>query len=185
MGRADLCLPLIQKLIRTLKEIHGGENNQKILSQYEHLHELLFATQQYAEDLQVIQKKISIYKALNGAEVADFKLQDYMFEMTLVNIKLKKFEDADRLISEAEKILKKIPQSEPDWKKREDDIKKLRDELTKAKKGGAETSGDKTAVQKKHQARAQPQSNILLYAGVVTIAGVIGALAYQFLKRKD
>ena len=54
MGRADLCLPLIQKLIRTLKEIHGGENNQKILSQYEHLHELLFGTQQYAEDLQVI-----------------------------------------------------------------------------------------------------------------------------------
>ena len=45
MGRADLCLPLIQKLIRVLKEIHGSENNQKILTQYEHLHELLFATE--------------------------------------------------------------------------------------------------------------------------------------------
>ena len=74
MGKADVCLPLLQKLIRILKEIHGSENNQKILTQYEHLHELYFATKQYAEDLLVIQKKISIYKALNGAEVADWKL---------------------------------------------------------------------------------------------------------------
>ena len=136
LGRADLCLPLIQKLIRTLKEIHGGENNQKILSQYEHLYQLLFGTQQYAEALQIVQKKISIYKALNGAEIADWKIQDYLLEMAVVNVKLNKFEDSERNCTEAEKIQKKIPQSDPEWKKKEEEVKKLREELNKLKKVG-------------------------------------------------
>jgi hypothetical protein len=54
--------------------------------------------------LLVIQKKISIYKALNGAEVADFKLQQFLFEMAMANMKLSKIEDAERNIVEAEKV---------------------------------------------------------------------------------
>ncbi len=81
----------------------------------------------------IIQKKISIYKALNGAEVADFKIIDYLFEMSLVNMKLNKLEDAERNIAEAEKVFKKIPATNPDYKKREGDFKKMREALGKVK----------------------------------------------------
>ena len=91
----------------------------------------------------VIQKKISIYKALNGAEVADFKLQDFLFEMSMVNMKLNKIEDAERNLVEAEKLQKKFPAGDAETKKREADFKKMKDELAKHKKsGGAAPAGE-------------------------------------------
>ena len=69
--------------------------------------------------------------------------------MAIVNAKLNKFDDADRNFNEAEKILKKIPQSDPDWKKREGDLKKIREEVTKIKKGGAEPTNALSEERKK------------------------------------
>ncbi len=98
----------------------------------------------------VIQKKISIYKALNGAEVADFKLQDFLFEMAMVNMKLNKIEDSERNIVEAEKLLKKFPAGDAETKKREGDCKKMRDELAKHKKtGGAAGAAPAGEAEKK------------------------------------
>ena len=56
---------------------------------------------------------ISIYKALNGGEIADFKILDYTEQMATINWQLNKLEDAERDYGEAEKILKKIPKSDP------------------------------------------------------------------------
>jgi hypothetical protein len=39
--------------------------------------------------------------------------------MSLVNMELRKYDDAERNINEAEKLFKKIPQTDPDYKKRE------------------------------------------------------------------
>jgi hypothetical protein len=42
-------------------------------------------------------------------------------------MKLSKFDDAERNINEAEKLFKKIPQTDPEYKKRETDAKSMRD----------------------------------------------------------
>jgi hypothetical protein len=59
---------------------------------------------------------------LNGADIADFKLIEYLFEMSAMNMQLKKFDDAERNIAEAEKILKKIPKTDPEYKKWEGEV---------------------------------------------------------------
>ena len=75
---------------------------------------------------------------------------------------------------------------EADAKKREGEMKKFRDELAKAMKGGESSPATSTAAaKKKPQARAAKNNNTVLYAGVVAVAGFLGLLAYQYLKKKD
>ena len=88
---------------------------------------------------------------MNGAEIADFKIQDYLIEMTTVNIKLGKLEDAERNLNEAEKIMKKMPPTHQDYKEREDGIKKMKENLNITKKRtGAAATEDKKKLQTRH-----------------------------------
>jgi hypothetical protein len=64
-------MPQLERLIRILKDIHGGENNQKILQCYQNMMDMQFANAMLSEALLTAQKKISIYKALNGNDVVD------------------------------------------------------------------------------------------------------------------
>jgi len=40
MNRMPQALALMQKLLRALKDIHGGENHQKVLNALEHLYDI-------------------------------------------------------------------------------------------------------------------------------------------------
>ncbi len=71
-------MALLQKLVRALKDIHGGENNQKVLNALEHLHDVYCNLQMYPEAILNVQKKITIYKALNDQDVADMKMAQYL-----------------------------------------------------------------------------------------------------------
>ena len=71
-------MALLQKLVRTLKDIHGGENNQKVLNALEHLHDVYLALHMFPEAILNVQKKITIYKALNDQDVADLNIAKYL-----------------------------------------------------------------------------------------------------------
>ena len=61
------------------------------------------------EALLIGQKKISIYKALNGNEAIDAQFLTYIIELGLINFSLRKFDDAIEHWKEAEKLTKKLP----------------------------------------------------------------------------
>jgi hypothetical protein len=63
-------------------------------------------TQQFTEALLLSQKRVSIYKALNGNDVKDIRLATYLNEMAQVNFVLKKFDDALAIWHELLKFIK-------------------------------------------------------------------------------
>lgn len=69
---------LLQKLVRALKDIHGGENHQKVLNALDHLHDVYTSLHMYPEAILNVQKKITIYKALNDQDVADLKMAQFL-----------------------------------------------------------------------------------------------------------
>lgn len=71
----------MQKLIRALKDIHGGENHQKVLNAFEHIHDIYIAMQMYPEVLLNVQQKISVYKALNGQNIEDLTIAKYLLQL--------------------------------------------------------------------------------------------------------
>jgi tetratricopeptide (TPR) repeat protein len=107
-GRFQQALPMIEKLIRILKDVHGGENHQRILACYDHLFQMQYKAGPYTEALLIVQKKVSIYKALNGADSVDTVFITYVIEMGLINYALRKFDDAIENWREAEKLTKKL-----------------------------------------------------------------------------
>lgn len=78
LNRQPQALALLQKLVRTLKDIHGGENHQKVLNALEHLHDVYLNLHMYPEAILNVQKKITIYKALNDQDVADMNIAKYL-----------------------------------------------------------------------------------------------------------
>jgi tetratricopeptide (TPR) repeat protein len=66
----------------------------------------------YTEALLNVQKKISIFKALNGNDAVDTNFVTYMVEMGLIHYALAKFDDAISNWKEAEKLCKKLSPSE-------------------------------------------------------------------------
>ena len=104
--------------------------------------------------------------------------------MAVVNSKLNKFEDAERNCSEAEKIQKKIPQSDPEWKKKEEALKKFRDYITQLKKAGE--SGDAKQIENKRpQSRAANNSNYSLFAYIGGALLVGGVAAFLLMKKRQ
>ncbi len=83
-------------MIRALKEIHGGENNQKILNCYEHLTDIYLHLKMYSENILNIQKKISVYKALNGQDVEDLTIAKFLIQLGTSYKQLTKYDDALR-----------------------------------------------------------------------------------------
>jgi len=63
----------------------------------------------YTDALLIVQKKVSIYKALNGNDAIDSQFTTYVVEMGLINFALRKFDDAIENWKEAEKLVKKLP----------------------------------------------------------------------------
>jgi hypothetical protein len=59
---------------------------------------------------------ISIYKELNGQDVCDKVLAQYIMRTAYINFFLQKFDDALRNLSGAEKIYKKLAPSDPEAK---------------------------------------------------------------------
>lgn len=67
----DYALPMMQSLIHTLVQVNGSENNQKVFQCYEHLFSMFFQTHDYNQALVTQQKRISIFKELNGGNLED------------------------------------------------------------------------------------------------------------------
>lgn len=124
--------PILEKLIRILKEMHGGENDQKILQCYEKLSLIMNRNGLFTEGLVIVQKKISIYKAINGDSIIDGTMTNYVTELGMMNYALKKFDDAISNWKDAEKLVKKLgPDQNP--KEHEAQIKKFIAEAQKKK----------------------------------------------------
>lgn len=79
----------------------------------------------FTEDLLISQKKISIYKALNGDDISDLTLATYIEDLAGDNFALGKFDDSLRSILECEKIYKKLPQ-DAEVKKRLGNVEKFK-----------------------------------------------------------
>ena len=73
---------------------------------------MLVATGQLNEALIVSQKRLSIYKNLNGSDVVDKTLVGFLFDLGLINFRLKKFDDAIEIWKEGEKLIKKVKPDE-------------------------------------------------------------------------
>ena len=73
---------------------------------------MLIATGQLNEALIVSQKRLSIYKNLNGGDVVDKTLVGFLFDLGLINFRLKKFDDAIEIWKEGEKLIKKVKPDE-------------------------------------------------------------------------
>jgi len=77
--------------VRILREIHGSENNERVLAVYDALFAMQSSQQSQLNDcLLLCQKRVSIYKALNGNDVKDMRLMTYLNDMGYVNLALKK-----------------------------------------------------------------------------------------------
>jgi tetratricopeptide (TPR) repeat protein len=68
-----------------------------------------YKTGKYMEALLTVQKKISIFKALNGNDSADSVLVTYIVELGLIHYALRRFDEAIETWREAEKVTKRIP----------------------------------------------------------------------------
>lgn len=124
LNRQPQALALMQKLVRTLKDIHGGENHQKVLNALEHLHDIYLNLQMFPEAILNVQKKITIYKALNDQDAADLNIAKYLLQLGTVQGAVKKYDDAIRNYKEAEKIVKKLAPTDPQAKGEEESLKK-------------------------------------------------------------
>ena len=145
----------MQKLVRTLKDIHGGENHQKVLTALEHMHDIYLTLQMYPDAILNVQKKITIYKALNDQDVADLNIAKYLLQLGSVQGAVKKYDDALRNFREAEKIIKKLAPTDPQAKAEEESIKKAIEEMV-AKQKKEEKGAPEKVVQNK---AAAPNSN--------------------------
>lgn len=85
---------MMQSLIHTLVQVNGSENNQKVFQCYEHLFSMFFQTHDYNQALVTQQKRISIFKELNGGNLEDQTLMTLLFELGFVHYQLRKYDDA-------------------------------------------------------------------------------------------
>lgn len=171
----------MEKLIRTLKEIHGGENHQKIEQCYQVLCEMYMQVGDNNQALKLIQKKISIHKALNGADTVDRSLVSYIIELGFVNFRLRKFDDAIQNFKEAEKIYSKMPEGEDKGNPQEFalQIKKYIEEANK-QKNAAGASSTKTLRQ-----RLFPDTPVKMAVYATVFAGIAGLVAFAIFKKKN
>ena len=171
-------IPMLVKLIRNLREIHGSENNERILAAYDSLFQMYHVTGLGTEALLVSQKKISIYKALNGNDAKDGKFFIYLYEMGIINQALNKYDDAITNFKEAEAIVKKLPKDEQ-TKAWEDQIKILIDRVNK-EKGVVDKVQTKPLIQ-----RILPDTPAKMVVWATLFAGIAGFAAYTILKKKQ
>lgn len=135
--------------------------------------------QMYSENILNIQKKITVYKALNGQDVEDINIARYLLQLGTVYRALKKYDDALRSYKESEKIIKRIAPTNPEAKLEEAPIKKVIEETLKEKAKNEGKDG------KQVQPRALPNSNykIAMYATVCVAAA--GLIAYAVMKKRQ
>lgn len=181
-GQFQQALPMLEKLIRALKDIHGGENSQRILQCYDHLFQMQYKCGMYTDALLIVQKKVSIYKALNGNDAIDSQFTTYVVEMGLINFALRKFDDAIENWKEAEKLVKKLPASD-DPKTQEAQIQKFIQQAIREKAGS-----EKVVAGKERKTLLQlikPDSTPKMLAWAAVFAGAAGFVAYTILKKKQ
>ena len=180
----NLAMPKLERLIRILKDIHGGENNQKVLQCYQNMMDMQFATAMLSEALLTVQKKISIYKALNGNDVVDKVLIQYIVELGALHQKLKKNDDAIRNLNEGLKLCKQLLQRQPDQeiKDYETEINKL---IEQYKKEGTSVKGSKVQSKKSLKQSLIPDSPLKIALWATFFAGVAGLTAYAIMKKKN
>lgn len=100
----------VDQHIKDLVRIHQTENNETILFYYKQLFEIKFLMlQQENESFPILQKMISITKALFGNDVANINIANHLFYLGLINGKLGKFADAITAYEECKKIAAKLP----------------------------------------------------------------------------
>ena len=136
-------------------------------------------TGQFNDGLLLCQKRVSIYKALNGNDVKDMRLVVYLNEMAQVNFVLKKLDDAVTIWNESLKILKAIPRTEesPKW---EAGIKQFIERAQKDK--GAAV--DPIEVQQSFFKRILPNTTGKMLVWASVFAGIAGFAAYSILKKR-
>lgn len=107
-------LPLYEKLKRIQTELNNGEANEKVMQCYDQLQTIYFMMNRVNDALKASQQVISIYKSINGQDVADVTLAGHLSKLAMFHMKLNKYEDSLRVINEAEKMLKKCgPATDP------------------------------------------------------------------------
>ena len=84
MNALQASIPLMEKLVRIIKEINGTEDNQKILQINNQLSQAYMFVGKFTEALLLTENCISIYKNLNGAKVEDATLGEYLFKLALI-----------------------------------------------------------------------------------------------------
>lgn len=94
----------------------------------------------FPEAILNVQKKITIYKALNDQDTADLNIANYLLQLGTVQGAVKKYDDAIRNYKEAEKIVKKLAPTDPKAKAEEESVKKAIEGMVAAQKN-AEKGG--------------------------------------------
>ena len=180
MNRMPQALALMQKLLRALKDIHGGENHQKVLNALEHLYDIYLALQMYPESLLNVQQKISVYKNINGQDAEDMNIAKYLMQMGTVHRAMNKYDDALRNYQASEKLIKKLSLTDPQAKAERETLKKAIEDLIAAQKK-FENKADVKVVNNK---AAAPNSNFKLAMYVTICAAAAGLIAFAVMKNK-
>ena len=131
----------------------------------------------FPEAILNVQKKITIYKALNDQDVADMKMAQYLLQLGVLKGAVNQYEDALRNYREAEKIVKKLAATDPQAKAEEQAVKKAIEEMLALQKKG--DNRGKVAQQK-----AAPNQNYKVAMYVTICAAAAGLIAYAVMKNR-
>lgn len=107
VGAFKEALPMFEKLKRILVELNNGEENtEKIMQLCDQMFDMYILVGSLEEDaLKTIQSAISIHKALNGQNVEDLGLSRFMTKLSIAKGKMNKFDEALKILSDAERIV--------------------------------------------------------------------------------
>ena len=139
---------------------------------------MLVATGQLNEALIVSQKRLSIYKNLNGSDVVDKTLVGFLFDLGLINFRLKKFDDAIEIWKEGEKLIKKV---KPDEETKLIEAQLKNAVVTAQKEKGVENQPQEGKTMKQ---RLAPDTPLKVALWATFFAGIAGITAYVILKKK-
>lgn len=128
--------------MRILKELHGGENNEKVYQVQQMLMSTYTLSLKFHEALLISQKNITIYRAINGdPELEDEQVAGLISQCGLLQWKMQKHDDAVRQLDESIRILKKLGNKNPEVSKTIERLQKDKETILADKKKGGSQAG--------------------------------------------
>ena len=127
------------------------------------------------------QRLTSIYKELNGQDVQDKTLANYITRSSIINFFLQKFDDSLRNLNEAEKILKKLAPTDPEAKEALASIQ-VNKKTFEEKRKEFENLKPK---QLKAKSKLIPDTPLKIALLATVVAGIVGTAAFLILKKRN